>query len=247
VLDEMRPFELLKLIRDGLVTNVRDLRGIPHSLFYLEVDRLLEALQKLGWIRLAEDGGIHPAERIFEAQKALGFSLTQLAPYGNSSIVANSLFGRPKEPPKPSDVFVMMPFASELRPVYDDHIQAVAARLNITTTRGDDFFAANSVISNVWDAINHAQVLIADCTNRNPNVFYELGIAHTLGKPVILIAQSKDDIPFDVQHIRTILYDFTPRGMREFERALEATLAREIREPRTLADVLAWSRRVRSP
>ena len=113
--------------------------------------------------------------------------------------------------------------------------------------QGDDFFAANSVISDVWDAINHARVLIADCTNRNPNVFYELGIAHTLGKPVILIAQSKDDIPFDVQHIRTILYDFTPRGMREFESALEATLTREIGQPRTLADVLAWSKRVRAP
>lgn len=242
MLEEMRPFELLKLIRDGIVTNVRDLRGIPHSLFYVQVDRLLDALQKLGWINLTEDGGIHPTERIFEAQRALGLSLTQLAPYGNSSIVADPLFGRPKEPPKPSDVFVMMPFASELRPVYDDHIRAVAARLSITTTRADDFFAANSIISDVWDAINHAQVLIADCTKRNPNVFYELGIAHTLGKPVILIAQSKDDIPFDVQHIRTILYDFTPRGMREFETALEATLTRENKRPRTLADVLAWSR-----
>ena len=242
MLEEMRPFELLKLIRDGIVTNVRDLRGIPHSLFYVQVDRLLDALQRLGWINLTEDGVIHATERIFEAQRALGLSLTQLAPYGNSSIVANPLFGRHKEPPKPSDVFVMMPFASELRPVYDDHIRAVAVRLSITTTRADDFFAANSIISDVWDAINYAQVLIADCTNRNPNVFYELGIAHTLGKPVILIAQSKDDIPFDVQHIRTILYDFTPRGMREFETSLEATLTRETKRPRTLADVLAWSR-----
>jgi hypothetical protein len=242
MLEEMRPFELLKLIRDGIVTNVRDLRGIPHSLFYVQVDRLLDALQKLGWIKLTEDGGIHPTERIFEAQRELGLSLTQLAPYGNSSTVANPLFGRPKEPPKPSYVFVMMPFASELRPVYEDHIRAVAARLNITTTRADDFFAANSIISDVWDAINHAQVLIADCTNRNPNVFYELGIAHTLGKPVILIAQSKDDIPFDVQYIRTILYEFTPRGMRKFETALEATLKRETTQPRTLADLLAWSK-----
>jgi hypothetical protein len=228
----------MKLIRDGVVTNKRDLDSIPPSLYRYQIPRLLDALQNLGWISVTKDGRIRATEGIFEAQKGLGLSLTQLAPYGNSSTVANPLFGRPKEPPKPSLVFVIMPFATELRPVYDDHIRAVAARLHITSTRADDFFAASSVISDVWDAINYAHVLIADCTNRNPNVFYELGIAHTLGKPVILIAQNKDDIPFDVQHIRTILYDFTPRGMHEFENALEATLTREIGRPRTLADLL---------
>jgi hypothetical protein len=238
VIEEMRPFELLKLIRDGFVTNVGDLRRIPHSLFYVHVDRLLEALQKLGWIEISEDGSLRPTERIAEAQRALGLSLTQLAPYGDSSVVANPLFGRPKEPPKPSDLFVMMPFANDLRAVYEDHIRVVADKLGITATRADDFFAASSVISDVWNAIARAQVLIADCTGRNPNVFYELGIAHTLGKPVILIAQSKDDIPFDIQHIRTILYNFTPRGMRDFETALEATLKAEIGRPRTLAGVL---------
>jgi hypothetical protein len=59
----------------------------------------------------------------------------------------------------------------------------VAGRLGITSTRADDFFAANSIISDVWNAITDAKVLVADCTGRNPNVFYELGIAHTLGSP----------------------------------------------------------------
>jgi hypothetical protein len=243
MLDVTRPFELLKLIRDGLVTNVRDLRSIPESIFRVQADRLVDALQTLGWITLTEDGGIHPSERIFDAQKGLGLSLTQLAPYGNDSIVANPSFGRPKKPPKPSDVFVMMPFLSELQPVYEDHIKAVAARLGVSTARADDFFAANSIISDVWNAINHAKVLIADCTTRNVNVFYELGIAHTLGKPVILIAQTKTDIPFDVQHIRTILYDFTPRGMQKFESILEATLRNEIEHLRTLGDALSWSKK----
>jgi hypothetical protein len=59
-----------------------------------------------------------------------------------------------------------------------------------------------------------------------------------------LIAQSKNDIPFDIQHIRTILYSFTPRGMRDFEDALEATIKSELETPRTLADVLSRKRRV---
>ena len=137
----------------------------------------------------------------------------------------------------------MMPFANGLHAVYEDHIGAVVNKLGITATRGDDFFTANSIISDVWNAITHAQLLIADCTGRNPNVFYELGIAHTLGKPVILIAQSKDDIPFDVQHIRTILYELTPRGMQDFESALEATLKSELTIPRTFADILSFKKR----
>jgi hypothetical protein len=244
LIDEMRPFELLKLIRDGVVTNMRDLMGIPHSnsLFYLHVDRVLKALEELGWIEISKDEDLKPTKRIFEAQRALGLSLTQLAPYGDNSVVAMPLFGRPKDPPKPSNIFVLMPFADDLRAVYDDHIRAVADKLGITVTRADDFFAANSVITDVWNAITRAQVLIADCTGRNPNVFYELGIAHTIGKPVILIAQSKDDIPFDVQHIRTIIYDFTPRGMQDFEASLGATLKCEIGIPRTLADALVWNK-----
>jgi hypothetical protein len=69
-------------------------------------------------------------------------------------------------------------------------------------------------------------------------VFYVPGVANTLGKPVILIAQRKDDLPFDVQHIRTILYDFTRRGIRDFEAALEVTLKYEIERPQALVDVL---------
>ena len=69
------------------------------------------------------------------------------------------------------------------------------------------------------------RVLIADCTERNPNVFYEIGIAHTLGKQVILIARSDDDIPFDLRPIRYINYKYTPRGMSEFEGNLQKHLS----------------------
>jgi nucleoside 2-deoxyribosyltransferase len=65
-----------------------------------------------------------------------------------------------------------------------------------------------------------ASLTVADCTGRNPNVFYEIGLAHALGKPVILITQNSEDIPFDVTHIRYIQYEFTPRGMERFEQKL---------------------------
>lgn len=59
----------------------------------------------------------------------------------------------------------------------------------------------------VWRGIRNATVLIAELTSKNPNVFYELGLAHALEKPVILVSSNQEDVPFDLRHIRVILYD----------------------------------------
>ena len=61
----------------------------------------------------------------------------------------------------------------------------------------------------IWTGINTAKVLVAELTKRNPNVFYELGLAHALRKPVVLVAGDKDDVPFDLQHIRVIYYEMS--------------------------------------
>ena len=59
----------------------------------------------------------------------------------------------------------------------------------------------------IWAGINGAKVLVAELTSRNANVFYELGLAHALEKPVVLVSSNEDDVPFDLQHIRVIYYD----------------------------------------
>jgi hypothetical protein len=58
-----------------------------------------------------------------------------------------------------------------------------------------------------------AKVIIADCTGSNPNAFYKIGLAHTLGKPVILTSQSVRDVPFDLRYLHFISYEYTPQGM----------------------------------
>jgi hypothetical protein len=108
--------------------------------------------------------------------------------------------------------------------VYQDHIAKVASELGLTVKRGDDFFTAHHVMADVWRGIWAARAIVADCTGRNPNVFYEIGVAHTVGKPVILITQKRKDVPFDLQAIRYLEYELTPRGMASFERRLAATL-----------------------
>ena len=135
-----------------------------------------------------------------------------------------SIFGAPQANYSWPEVFVLMPFATNLKPVYDDHIKNVVTQLGLQVGRADDFFLHGSIISDVWSAINAARIIIADCTGRNPNVFYEIGIAHTLGKDTILITQSIDDVPFDLRHLRVLVYEYTPRKIKEFENALSKTI-----------------------
>jgi hypothetical protein len=133
-------------------------------------------------------------------------------------------FGQPIELPKQADIFVLMPFSHEFEPVYREHICKVAKKLNLSVARADDFFTSNNVMSDVWSGICGAGIIVAECTGRNPNVFYEIGIAHTVGKPVILITRNSSDIPADIYHIKYINYDYTPPGMKQFEDSLAKTI-----------------------
>jgi len=221
------PFEFLKLVRDKQITKIRE-TYVLDSYSMMQARKLLEGLQELGFLEIGEEGEISTTDRLLTLISALDISLTQLTNYSRDSIVCSPLFGLPSEPAVTADIFVVMPFLEKLKPVYDDHIRSAAQKLNLTVARGDDFFTASSIVSDIWNAMNSCRIVIADCTGRNPNVFYEIGMAHTLGKPVIFISQNKDDIPFDIQYIRYILYEFTPRGMSEFEKSLISTIENQL-------------------
>ncbi len=141
----------------------------------------------------------------------------------SATTLRNSIFGTPNEK-YTYDLFMLMPFTPELKPIYDDHIKKVAEKLNLSIARADNFFSQNAIMQEIWSAIAQASILIADCTNKNPNVFYEIGLAHALEKPVILITQNPDDVPFDLRHRRYIYYTYTPPGMEKFENNLSSTI-----------------------
>ena len=65
----------------------------------------------------------------------------------------------------------------------------------------------DSAGNDIWDYTQRAKILLADLTGKNANVFYELGLAHAAGKPVILVTGSIDDVPFDLRALRVIEYD----------------------------------------
>ncbi len=140
----------------------------------------------------------------------------------NLHTLASSQFGLPKSNNQyEADIFMLMPFQNNnLDIVYRDHICKSAKELNLTIKRGDDFFTKHSIVDDIWSAINAAKIIIAECTGRNANVFYELGISHALGKQTIMITQNSLDVPFDLQQWRYIKYVASSQGLKEFGRVL---------------------------
>ncbi len=104
--------------------------------------------------------------------------------------------------------FVMMPFAEPVGTYYRTIYEVAIKRAGLRPVRADDdMFATGKIVDQVWTGIQAAKILVAELTGRNPNVFYELGLAHALQKPVVLVSSNEKDVPFDVQHIRVIYYN----------------------------------------
>lgn len=239
------PAKVLQIIRDGEVKSIdelyryfnvtpldsnflypRDSQKIVHYTRIL--DQMVFSLEKAGLVEICGDR-LKPTELIQKVQQALDINLVELSSRTPETIYAQPLFGKPQKGGVAFDVFVLMPFTEELRPIYENHIKKVVSdNLAISIGRADDVFVASSIIYDIWNLIYKCKLLIADCTHRNPNVFYEIGVAHTIGKPVILIAQNIDDIPFDLRHIRAIIYSYTPPGMAKFESDIKKTVEAQI-------------------
>ncbi|MBA4375695.1 MAG: hypothetical protein C0401_05925 [Anaerolinea sp.] len=78
---------------------------------------------------------------------------------------------------------------------------------NLEPFRTDDLYRPSMIINDIWSYTKKAKLILADLSGKNPNVFYELGLAHGIAKPVILISESINDVPFDLRALRVILYD----------------------------------------
>ena len=222
--------EVLKVIRDGGAVDEDELPELltaRGSRLLYGLSATVRSLESAGLIRRAGKT-LQVTELWGKVQQALDLSLTELADLQDrSATILHPLFGR-AEPLGPGaqglDVFVLMPFTAELKPVFDGHIRKTAMELNLTIQRADDMFGSRDIMQDIWERICNSRLVIADCTGRNPNVFYEIGIAHCVGTPVLLITQRHDDIPFDLKSIRYLSYEYTPRGMVVFESALAASI-----------------------
>jgi len=157
-------------------------------------------------------------------QRALGISLAQAANLAYyDSVAAKPIFGKPRRLETAPHIFVAMPFDKTLDATYRT-IRAVARDLGITAERADDIFSASAVVRDIWDRLFNTGIVVADCSGRNANVFYEIGIAHAIGKPVVLVSQADTDMPFDVRHLRYIRYAATPKGRHRLRSTLRSTI-----------------------
>jgi hypothetical protein len=120
-------------------------------------------------------------------------------------------------------VSAMMPFDTSYTAVYKS-LKTTVEKVGLRCRRADDIWENPAVIQDVVSLIDRSRAVICDCTGRNPNVFYEIGIAHTLGRKVILITQNPADIPFDLRHLRYLPYLNNAEGRKALCEALETKL-----------------------
>ena len=112
-------------------------------------------------------------------------------------------FGRPEAD---KTVFVAAPSGEPFDSVYSKLIAQPLARSGFRVDRAQDLSSARNILADIVQGIEGADIVVADLTDLNPNVFYEVGVAHALRKPVILLTQDIDTLPFDLQQYRTIAY-----------------------------------------
>lgn len=104
-------------------------------------------------------------------------------------------------------VFVLMPFSADFGDVYELGIKAACKDAGAYCERVDEQLFTDNILDRIYNQITKADVVVADMTGRNPNVFYETGYAHALNKSVILLTREAKDIPFDLKHYPHIVYE----------------------------------------
>jgi hypothetical protein len=127
---------------------------------------------------------------------------------------------------KQPEVFIVSQFGGDYDILYDEVIKPVCIKLHYDPIRGDEVASCSMILSDIITSIQNSAVIIADITPDNPNVFYEIGYAHALKKPTILLCDKalRDRLPFDVSGFRTIFYDNSIGGKRRVEEKLEVYL-----------------------
>ena len=150
----------------------------------------------------------------------------------------DNLFEKTTKALKKDQCFVLMPFRQEYEEIYHDIIKPLLEELGYHCLRADEIYGSTAIIQDIWESIQVSGLIIADMTDRNPNVFYELGLCHAIGKNVILITQSLEDVPFDLRHLRCITYKHNLRGLFELRDVLNKSIHNDKRYSNIAVDRL---------
>jgi hypothetical protein len=144
-----------------------------------------------------------------------------------------------KVPLDPKLVFVILPFEKTI--VFEKIIKPVVEGLDfrLICKKADDLFTTGAVMQDIADSLRKSSVVVADLSGRNPNVFYELGLAHAFRKSVVLLTRSDDDVPSDLKAHRYYRYSLdTTEGIRQFESTLKSIFSTELESSLIVAESL---------
>ncbi len=119
------------------------------------------------------------------------------------------------------NAFVIMPFDVEFTSIYEKLIKDSLESAGYQVARADSFLDQRNILADIVRGIRSAKLIVADLTTNNPNVFYELGLCHGLGLPTILIAQSIDDVPFDLRSYKILIYETHFNKIEKLKSALK--------------------------
>lgn len=140
-------------------------------------------------------------------------------------------------PKTPKLCFVIMPFSEERKEVYKHGIAPACQRAGFAALRVDEVKGHFNINRKIIENIFNSAAVIAEITDHNPNVFYEMGVAHAIANKTIMIAQNAKDLPFDISNYRCLIYKQSVDGLK--------LLQDEIVE--SLAELEKWSRQPSNP
>lgn len=219
---------LAKILARGLASEQRDtvLRGMPVVVNKRNADEfafyraLLDTYESLKSLDFAVDI-FRRIEGTRSFYQDVGVDLDRLR------LLVNRLHARTRSQGKPF-VFVLMPFREEHFAIYERTVKPTLEGLGCRVEHAKDAHTVERIVDVIFSQIARAHFIVADTTGKNPNVFYEIGYAHALGKKVVLLVQDAQDIPFDIAGLRHIQYK--PQALNALAMDLRATVNTLFRE-----------------
>ncbi|WP_380879555.1 hypothetical protein ACFB49_22940 [Sphingomonas sp. DBB INV C78] len=218
-------YNKVPMARIGWITNIsqsgRDLNvsySLPSGITPIAADRMAAAIGLSNFPSRGIGDMQHSHWTIGE-----GDLLHILQQAGALETTQSSVFLKAPERMQSNLVSVMMPFSQEFTPVYNAIKDAVES-IGYQCSRADNIWEHSTVIQDIYSLIFQSKVVICDFSGKNANVFYEAGIAHTLGRHVIPIVQHPSDVPFDLQHHRYVQYLNNKEGLEKLAADLSPRL-----------------------
>lgn len=174
-----------------------------------EMSRTHWAVKDADLLRILTERGIVPAEAVGEPPRQPGDQVQEVR---TDPHIRPTVFRIPAHGPEADLVAVMMPINDAFAGVYEAIRNAVEGA-GLRCQRADDIFDEAEIMQDVFSLLYRSRAVICDFSGRNPNVFYEAGIAHTLGRDVIPLVQDIGQVAFDVGHHRHITYTTSEEGL----------------------------------